>query len=170
MTKTARLTKPEIPTLNLLRLSRGGMESGILLHGPGASHYWVKCGQIEVNPPSDRGVTNVSVRGPSGWTDPEHDSIKVLSFELIGVTYQGFWGGCLYVSGYFHPDARSFRVPTPEYLEALKASTSTCTQCKGADRHTMVDEGFYVPKEHPKEFERLREYRVEIQASLTRAI
>lgn len=149
--------------LDLTKHSRPGMQTYIELKSWRGSTPWVKCGQVEIMRPHD-GVSRVNVRGPEGFTDFEHDTVKVLSFDLIDVRFMGFWGGTLMVNGYFRPQTPTdFRFPTKEWLDGLN-KTTRCKDCK--PMHQIVSEGHYCPKDNPEEFARVRDFEVEIRGTL----
>jgi hypothetical protein len=156
--------KPE--PLDLTEFSRPGMRTSIYLKDWRGTTEWVRCGQVElVTQNNDRDITIVNVRGPQGWTDFEHDSIKVLSFDLVGTRIAGFWGGTLFASGYLRPGTPpDFHFPTKKWLDEVNASATWCSHCKGKERHKMVE--YYVPKNNQEEYERVRDFQIEIRSTI----
>lgn len=151
-------------------LSRGNLRFLTTLELPDYREYgsvaspWITTGQVDIAPRDGnrRGVRWGIHSYLMNHTDFEHDSAKVFSIELIGMSFSGFFHDSIFAEGWINPsEPDGFRVPGPDYNPL--AGAVKCKDCKGQDAHMIVDEGFYVPKFNPALFDKVRGARVEVR-------
>ena len=134
-----------VPFLDLRKFTRWAEETATYIEVTFDMNRfpWMELGQFELFTDNKTGVWRFSSY-LSKATDFEHDSSKIVVFELVGARLDMVHGGQVVIDGYIKTPESSydrFNVPAADF-DPYKNATK-CATCKGEDKHLITD---YIPK------------------------